>query len=973
MTFARWLSRCGLVVAATLSCALNAVAGGPRWYTGAPFYTAPPGNPVVFFTSDPLYYTDPGDLNANVTHAQADAMVAAAAAVWNAPTSRLTLAKGGTLAEHVSSANVYFDGTNMVFPDDVMLANYHSKPIAIIYDTDGSVIDTLLGSGASSPSGCRQNGVVESVDGLDPAGTIDHALLILNGRCVGSAPDQLTQMQYQLMRAFGRVIGLAWAQLNENVFTGSPAPTFLQIQHWPVMHPIDVVCGPYTFKCMVSPFTLRADDLSSLARLYPVTADNITAGKTLSATGTLSLAGIMQFPTGQGMDGINVTVSRALPFSGTPDTYEVASGVTGDMHQQFYGNPVMGPAEGPAQSSGAIDPIWKGWYWMQRVPIDGIYGWETIYVRSEPINPLYSGEYAIAPYFGAPIVPSGAPVTLVGGLAPAGHTVYESATITDAASSCNTGNDGQENAPAAADPSGLWSGLLCSNNHTSWVSQSVKAGHSWSLETTAVDEAGIGSSGKARILLGVWNAADPTGTLPTVAATPSAQNGRVVGMTQLHMDATSSAQTYRIAIADQRGHGRPDFAYTARLLYADSISPVQVGASGGRVTITGQGFRRGNTVNINGVAAKVLSWSATQIVAVAPTRSAAHMSATGSADVAVVDATTGGSTVIQGALSYGGVGVNAIVLVSAPALVETGIASSIPFAVRVFETDGVTAVAGATVQVVATGAAATFAGCGASSCLLTTDASGLAQSVFTAVSAGTVTLTATEQSGGAAVQATVNVVDPVRVVSSTTAPRYVAAGAAVRWTVAVGATQDGVAAAGQTVAWTAGNGANLGAVSGTTDAGGAAVVSVSTTGLSGGTQAVVQGCVWVTVCAGSSVFGIDPSQWTVAVVSGAGQSLQASLTLLPVVLQVNDLAGHALQGATVTVYQTVDGWEGFCPARGRCAAAPVLASSQKMMTTDANGAISVTPLEVAGVASVVHVAAVTGTQGFASLSLTKTP
>jgi len=643
------------------------------------------------------------------------------------------------------------------------------------------------------------------------------------------------------------------------------------------------------------------------------------------------------------------------------------------MHQQFYGNPVMGPAEGPAQSSGAVDPVWAGWYWMQRVPIDGIFGWETIYVRSQPINPLYSGEYAIAPYPGAPIVPSGAPVTLVGGLAPAGHTVYESVNIIDAASSCNTGNDGQENAPVTADPSGLWSGLLCSNNHTSWVSMSVKAGHSWSVETTAVDEAGMGSTGKARILLGVWNAADPTGTLPTMAATPSPFNGRIVGMTQMHMDATSSAQTYRIAIADQRGHGRPDFAYTARLLYADAISPAQVGASGGRVTITGQGFRNGNVVNINGVAARVLSWSPTQIVAIAPTRSAAHMTATGSADVAVVDASTGGTTVIQAALSYGGVSVNSIVLVSAPTQVETGIVSTVPFAVRVFATDGVTPVAGATVKMIATGAAATFAGCGLATCTLTTDASGLAQSVFTATNTGTLTLTATEQSGGASAQATVSVVDPVRIVIAPTAPLYLAAGAAASWTVAVGATQDGLAATGQTVAWTAGSGLNLALISGVTDANGAAVVRVSTAGLSGGTQAVVQGCVWATVCAGSSVFGVDPSQWTVAVTSGAGQSLQASLTLLPVVLQVSDFAGHALQGATVTVYQTVDAWEGVCPARGRCAAAPVLASSQKTLTTDANGTISVTPLEVAGVPSVVNIAVVTGTQGFTSLSLTKTP
>ena len=58
----------------------------------------------------------------------------------------------------------------------------------------------------------------------------------------------------------------------------------------------------------------------------------------------------------------------------------------------------------------------------------------------------------------------------------------------------------------------------------------------------------------------------------------------------------------RIAIADQRGDGRPDFNYGARVLYADSLNPATVSAAGGTVTINGMGFRTGNTVSVNGVA-----------------------------------------------------------------------------------------------------------------------------------------------------------------------------------------------------------------------------------------------------------------------------------------------------------------------------------------------------------------------------------
>ena len=58
--------------------------------------------------------------------------------------------------------------------------------IAVIYDSDGSVTDLLLGNGASDPTSCLQNGVTESVDSIVPAGYIQHAVLVLNGRCTGS-------------------------------------------------------------------------------------------------------------------------------------------------------------------------------------------------------------------------------------------------------------------------------------------------------------------------------------------------------------------------------------------------------------------------------------------------------------------------------------------------------------------------------------------------------------------------------------------------------------------------------------------------------------------------------------------------------------------------------------------------------------------------------------------------------------------
>ena len=88
---------------------------------------------------------------------------------------------------------------------------------------------------------------------------------------------------------------------------------------------------------------------------------------------------------------------------------------------------------------------------------------------------------------------------------------------------------------------------------------------------TALDDSGFATTAKAMPLIGAWAATDPTGTLPTVAATPSAFNTITLGMTATGV-ATSQAEGLRFVIADARGDGRPDFAYQARVLYADTVA-----------------------------------------------------------------------------------------------------------------------------------------------------------------------------------------------------------------------------------------------------------------------------------------------------------------------------------------------------------------------------------------------------------------
>jgi hypothetical protein len=140
-----------------------------------------------------------------------------------------------------------------------------------------------------------------------------------------------------------------------------------------------------------------------------------------------------------------------------------------------------------------------------------------------------------------------------------------------------------------------------------------------------------------------------------------------------------------------------------------------------------------------------------------------------------------------------------------------------------------------------------------------------------------------------------------------------------------------------------------------------------------GGQATGEACAWGTVCASFAAVGVDPAGWRVVVVSGAGQTVAAGTAFAPVVVMVTDASGDPVVGAGVAVHQTVSAAEMACPARGRCPIAPVLAASSATAVSDANGLVSVAPVQIAGVGEVTNVAVAAGAQGFVALSVAQAP
>ena len=775
-----------------------ALAGGPRWVAGSTYFDSSlKGKPVVWKDGQIRYYTDQCNLSPTVTQTQANAMVAASAAIWSSvPTAAVSILAGGSLAEDVNGTNVVLTTTTLTMPADIDISAT-DKPLAVVYDSDGAVIDALMGEGASNPNACIGNGVEVFADSLLPDGTVAHGLMIVNGRCA-TTPEKTSQLQYLITRAFGRVLGLDWSQANEGIFDGTLAWTPESLAGWPLMHPIERMCNSYAGTCMPNASTLRWDDVSAVSRVYPVTADNQARfpGKSLTAAATVSIKGTINFRLGQGMQGVNVVARPLLPGTDQPDMRYPVSAVSGALFTGNAGNPVSGSVdeEGNAFSNyGSDDVSLEGRYDLSAIPLPAGVSRADYQISFEAVNRADSAGWAVGPYVVGQVYPSGTmPVVMVRGLA-AGDSITEDVTIQDSDQDLGSGNDGTEASPAPMAANGEWMARLNGYGHSSWLQMVFRAGRQFTIEAQSLDSAGQVTQNKARVLLGVWEGGDEPGSAPLLNTTQPFLEDQV-GLTFLPVQ-TLSDGLIRVGIADERGDGRPDFLYRGRVLYADKIQPERMTTAGGPIVIRGMGFRPQNQVTINGVAAAITSLTPTEITAIAP----ASEGVTGSVDVEVFDPATLGSAVIEGGFSYDGADGDQIGVVTAPQnSVEMGV--PMPFTVRTVAADCMTPAGGVIVTYSVTSGLAVLS-CGQSTCVIRAGGDGIATVSVTANSFSTAVVVAT-LINGASVEAHFK-----GVVSRQIAPLsntlYLAQGAIFSWSPTAIVLSGSKPSPGQQVSWSA--------------------------------------------------------------------------------------------------------------------------------------------------------------------------
>ncbi len=945
----------------------SAYAGGPRWIAGSSYFNpSAKGKPVVWANGQIGYFTDMGKLSSTVTQAQANTMVTNAAAVWNAVTTAgVKITSKGTLSEDVNGTNVTSTAGVITEPVDIQ-STATTKPVAIVYDADGSVINALFGAGASVASSCQENGVWTTVDNLTVAGNIAHAVMIINGLCATNTA-QLAILQYQLVRGFGRILGLDWSQVNEAMFLSNEI-TSEGLAGWPILHPVERLCNATGQTCMPTATTLRLDDIAALNRTYPVTSANIATftGKKLTAANTISVQGTIQFKRGQGMQGVNAVLRPIIPGTDLPDIRYTVTAASGASFQGLAGNPVTGDsdAQGNALNRfGTDDETVEGFFDLSGTPLPAGQTAASYQLSFEAIDPLYTGSESVGAYTTGQVTPSGTmPVILLPGLT-AGSSVSQTVVIDNSADDSMSGDDGTQSEPANISAGGEWTARVSGYGHTSWLQWPVRANREFTIEALSLDEAGKPTLNKEQLVLGIWNGTDAVGS-PPESATSQPFNGSMVGLTTLPVMTAADGEV-RLGVADLRGDGRPDYLYRGRVLYADTVAPQRLAAAGGPIVINGLGFRDNSVVTVNGAPAVVTSIAPTQITAIAPPSGGV----TGDVLVQVQDPQTLGVAIIADGLSYNAQNGDGLAIVTAPQN-TVALAVPLPFTVRASNLSNLAPAAGDIVTYSVTGGQAAL-GCGQAQCSVVTAGDGTATVSATTTSLAQVT--ASLSNGANLVAEFTGGVPPS--ISAITPNLYLAIGATAQWSPQGLVLNNGVPVAGSVVTWTpAAAGVSAPTSASMSGTNGIVTQQIAAGQLKSGDVVPVNACLADgQTCAQFNVVAVHTETAELIAQSGTGQSISSVQSLQPVTLEVTDAVGHPMAGATVTFYETLDAWTPPCPSHGACPSAPMLAQQTMQAVSAIDGTVSLTPLAIAGQASRLFVTAIVGNSATLDFELVQYP
>jgi hypothetical protein len=293
--------------------------------------------------------------------------------------------------------------------------------------------------------------------------------------------------------------------------------------------------------------------------------------------------------------------------------------------------------------------------------------------------------------------------------------------------------------------------------------------------------------------------------------------------------------------------------------------------------------------------------------------------------------------------------------------------------------DGVTVVAGATVNFSASPAALLFSECSATACTLTSDAQGDAVVHLLLTAPGAITITASLANGNL-VRTTVLGTRAALDLALFGQTTYMGRGATTALALTSRVLANGSPVASRSVSYQITSGAaTLTAAAALTNSNGYAVSTLNITNLAN--EIDVKACIAPerTICRDYSVFVLPASDLSVDVVSGAQQIVSAGQSFAPLQLRVTDSATHTrgVAGAAVLLRGTVTRWRrppAYIPDRPTPPPSEpiVLQSWETMAYSNTEGLVTFAPTADPAYGAVdVSVLALAGDTGFAQFQLTR--
>jgi hypothetical protein len=651
---------------------------------------------------------------------------------------------------------------------------------------------------------------------------------------------------------------------------------------------------------------------------------------------------------------VNV-VARPLDASGNPLYQYTVSFVSGGYFNGNHGNPINGFSDQSGNllnQWGSNDSALQGYFDLSAIPLPPGVTTANYEVTFESVNPLYILTDSVGPYLDGQPTPSGTLAAISIPSLSAGSLQSLTVNVADSAAGGYQDAIGTQASPVPMPSSGLWCGRLSQVGQSDWFSFPVRANRTFTVVTQALDETGAPTESKAMPAIGVWDAFDPVGA-PAIGAGPG-MNGYATGETWLRVSSIGD-DVVRIGIADQRGDGRPDYPYNGWVLYADTVQPQHLAASGGPIVIHGMGFRLADTVLVGGLPALVTSISPNEITAIAPPAAAGSI---GSVDVEVDDLPLFyAAAVVSGGVSYDSGEGDSLTLDTAPMnTVPVGV--PIPFTVTAYApptstVNGtvLTPAGGVTVIYTVISGTASLA-CGLPVCTVTATGDGRATMNVAAVN-GVWSIVTASLTDGAGVQAQFAGGTPP-VIASITPQLSLAAGATFTWTVQAIVLNNGLPMGGQAVAWqTSATGfTGLGSTAAISTASGIATRQLTVGPLAEGQTATINACLnGTSQCIAYTAFGSRPEYAALEAVAGTSQSLAVLETPSQFTLRLLDMDGNPMAGGSVALYQALYAWAPPCAAHAVCPPSNLLATQVATATSAIDGTVAFTPASLPGVAT----------------------